>query len=212
MPSSAQPRPTLLYFADAMCSWCYGFSPQMARVIESLPADYDLIVLSGGLRPFNTEPMTEEGKAKTRGHWERVAEASGQPFDFRFFDRQGFVYDSEPASRAVVTIRQMVPGLAFAFMAELSSSFYARNLDITDPNILAAHADALGIEPAEFLAAFHSPEMKEATMEDFRLAAKLGIDGFPTLVLAKGERLLLIGRGFMRAEDVIANLGQAEIA
>ena len=27
--------PRLIYFADPMCSWCYGFAPEMAEVLEA---------------------------------------------------------------------------------------------------------------------------------------------------------------------------------
>ncbi len=99
--------PRLFYFADAMCSWCYGFAPEMDRVLAALDGRARLIVQSGGLRPFHTEPMTEEDKPRFRGYREQVQAASGQPFDWSFFDREGYVMDTEPASRAVVTIRAM---------------------------------------------------------------------------------------------------------
>ncbi len=35
MDSETLDRPRLLYFADTMCSWCYGFAPEMNKVLES---------------------------------------------------------------------------------------------------------------------------------------------------------------------------------
>jgi len=37
---------------------------------------------------------------------ERVRDASGQPFDFDFFARERFVYDTEAAARAAVVMRR----------------------------------------------------------------------------------------------------------
>src|SRR3712207_8936900 len=51
-----------------------------------------------------------------RSHWEHVAELTGQPFEFAFFDRQGFVYDTEPACRAVATVREQRPELALPYL------------------------------------------------------------------------------------------------
>ena len=50
-------RPRLLYFADTMCSWCYGFAPEMAEVLEAVGDRAELILFSGGLCPFQKEPM-----------------------------------------------------------------------------------------------------------------------------------------------------------
>ena len=37
----------LIYVGDPMCSWCWGFAPE----IESLADDYPIEVVVGGLRP-----------------------------------------------------------------------------------------------------------------------------------------------------------------
>jgi putative protein-disulfide isomerase len=42
----------LLYFADPLCSWCYGFGPELARLLAA-HADATLELVMGGLRPFN---------------------------------------------------------------------------------------------------------------------------------------------------------------
>jgi putative protein-disulfide isomerase len=67
-------------------------------------------LMMGGLRPGTTKPLDEVGRRTIREHWEHVHEASGQPFDFRFFERERFVYDTEPASRAVVVVRRSGAG------------------------------------------------------------------------------------------------------
>ena len=80
-------RPTaitmnLIYVGDAMCSWCYGF----ARTLEELlndpgeAAPLQLALVMGGLRPFTTEPMSAARADELAGHWQQVAQASGQPF------------------------------------------------------------------------------------------------------------------------------------
>ena len=44
----------LVYVADPLCSWCYGFGPELTRLLERIPqAKVDLVM--GGLRPYNTE-------------------------------------------------------------------------------------------------------------------------------------------------------------
>ena len=95
-----------VYFADPMCSWCYGFSPVITTLAERFSGRLPVRLVMGGLRAGNTRPMRPQDKDYIRGAWTRVGEASGQPFDFAFFEREGFIYDTEPACRAVVTMRR----------------------------------------------------------------------------------------------------------
>ena len=98
----------LVYFADPMCSWCYGFAPVVAAVEQQFRGRLPLRLVMGGLRAGQTRPMRDADKEYIRDAWTRVNAASGQPFDFAFFEREGFVYDTEPACRAVVTMPMVV--------------------------------------------------------------------------------------------------------
>ena len=39
----------LIYYFDALCGWCYGFSPVMSKVQEKYSGKLDIEVVSGGL-------------------------------------------------------------------------------------------------------------------------------------------------------------------
>ena len=58
-----------------------------------------------------------------RSHWEHVAEATGQPFNYAFFDRQGFVLDTEPSCRATVTVRNIKPGSVWPFYESIHKGY-----------------------------------------------------------------------------------------
>jgi putative protein-disulfide isomerase len=56
----------LLHIADSLCSWCYGFGPELSKLLARHPgARLDLVM--GGLRPFNRQKMTPEFKGMLRG-------------------------------------------------------------------------------------------------------------------------------------------------
>jgi putative protein-disulfide isomerase len=203
------PRPRLIYFADTMCSWCYGFAPEMNRVLLEVGERVDLILQSGGLRPFQTEPLREADKPRFRGYREKVAEASSQPFDWSFFDRVGYIMDTEPASRAVVTMGTLNVGAAYAYMHAIQRAYFAMNDDIRDAAILAGYAGQFEIDPAVFLENFQSDAMKEATKQDFALAQRFGVNGFPTLVLLKDRAGYQITVGYQKAEAVIESIERA---
>jgi putative protein-disulfide isomerase len=193
----------LVYFADPMCSWCYGFSPVIAAIAERFEERMPLQLVMGGLRAGNTAPMRQQDKDYIRDAWTRVGAASGQAFDLSFFDREGFVYDTEPACRAVVTARRLLPRIALGFMGRISQAFYAENRDMTSPDEIAAVAEEAGFDRQTFSETFLAPDTRNATFRDFLTAQDLGIRGFPTLIAGSDEQgYALITSGYRPLEDL----------
>ena len=192
----------LIYVGDPMCSWCYGFAKPMDELLadprETAPLQLALIM--GGLRPFTTEPMGLEKADEIFGHWHHVAEASGQPFaqaPNTALHIPGFVYDTEPASRATVTVRSHWPGKVWRYFKAVQQAFYAEAKDVTRPEVLADVAEQLGLSRVEFATAFASQEMRDMTAADFAQSQAWGIRGFPTVVAQHGDHLHLVGSGYM---------------
>lgn len=194
------PNKTLLYFADPMCSWCWGFAPAMARIREMAAGRADVQLFVGGLRPFTEKAMTDKAKAATREHWDHVHDASGQPFDYAFFARDGFVYDTEPACRAIVAVRRIDPDLAFPMLERLHRAFYAENRDVTDTDVLTACAGDVGLPATDFQIAFADKATQEETLVDFTYTQKSGIGGFPTLVAVEDGKASLVTMGYQPFE------------
>jgi putative protein-disulfide isomerase len=183
LPIQKPPNRHFLYVADPMCSWCYGFAPVIAALRERFDGRLPIRLLMGGLRAGNTEPMRKEDKDYISDAWGRVAAATGQPFDLAFFARDGFVYDTEPACRAVVTVRTVRPDFALGFMDRIQQAFYADNRDVTQTEELCTVAEEAGLDATEFRNAFLAPATRDATLRDFVIAKKMGIEGFPTLLI-----------------------------
>ncbi|WP_297913121.1 DsbA family protein [Thiomonas sp.] len=202
--------PHLVYFADPMCSWCWGFSPVIEAIGERFGEQLPIRLVLGGLRPGTVEPMDDQERTETRGHWRHVHEASGQPFDWSFFDREGFVYDTEPASRAVVLMRRRGPAEALAGLRRLQRAFYAEGRDVTDLDQLAELAGELDFEPREFRAGLDDVTLLHETRADFELAAQSGVRGFPTLIAGSGgaRDYVLLTHGFQPAQRVLPALEQ----
>ena len=195
------PYEQLVYFADPMCSWCYGFGPLMSTFARSHP-ELKLTLVMGGLRPYTKEPMQSAQKNQIREHWQHVAKASGQPFNDALLMRTGFIYDTEPASRAVVTARWMQHADLLTFLEALSAAFYRDARDITNANILADVAAENGLDRPAFLSALESDEMRNAVKKDFSISQSLGVQGFPTLCAGRGDQLHMINNGYASAEMI----------
>lgn len=192
----------LIYVVDPMCSWCYGFSKPLDELLAA-PGEFaplQLALVMGGLRPFTTEPTPPERANELAGHWKHVAEASGQPFaqaPHTALHQPGFVYDTEPAARAVVTVRKYWPKLVWRYLKAVQHAFYAEGKNVVQPEVLADVAESLGIARADFARAFASEDMREATKEDFAITQQWGIRGFPALIAEHGDHLHLVAQGYL---------------
>ena len=199
----------LIYVMDPMCSWCYGFAPVIKRLATEKEGTMQFKLVMGGLRPGTEKPMDEPMKEQLKHHWQDVEKISGQPIDYSFFDRTGFIYDTEPACRALVTMRYLKPEVEFELAEAVQSAFYARNQDVTNPAVLAAIAFQFGVGEETFLEKFSTQEMREKTQQDFVIARHLKANAFPSLYLLNGTNLHLLSRGYRTYDGMAAHLRQA---
>lgn len=203
--------PRLIYIADPMCSWCYGFGPELNTLLAGLP-DMELELIVGGLRAYNTEVMDEQLKSTLLSHWEKVAETSGLPFSDRALSRPGFIYDTEPACRAIVAAGLLAPQFALDVFHAIQRGFYAEGRDVTQANVLAEIASGVlcdgGVACDEnlFLTTWDSEAAKTGTQADFVQTQRWGIHGFPTLVLEHDGELHLVTSGFVRTETLVERM------
>lgn len=198
--------PCIWYFADPMCSWCWGFSPVIEAVREAYHERLKIALVLGGLHPGETAPLTAQAREDRLHHWHQVHERSGQPFRFDHALPDGFIYDTEPASRAVVTAGGLDPGNIFAMFKAIQSAFYAEGRDVTQSAVLAELAAGLGIDAAMFLHALDSDATRAKTQAHFAQSRKAGVRGFPTLILQRGDRLDRLTDGWQPLDAVQAEL------
>lgn len=191
----------LIYIADPMCSWCYGFRPELSALLGRL-GDAELILIMGGLRAGNTQLMDDKLKATLRTHWQHVQEASGLPFSEAAMAHEGFIYDTEPACRAVVAVRESPPHRALDYFHAVQKAFYAEGRDVTQAAVLADVAVAQGLAREDFLAAWESTAISDTTRQDFSVTQRWGISGFPTLLMEHGGQLHAVTTGYARADDL----------
>ena len=205
----------LIYVGDAMCSWCYGFAKPLDELLADpqAAAPLQLALVMGGLRPFTTEPITPARADELSGHWRRVAEASGQVFreaPDTAMHRPGFVYDTEPAARATVTVRSLWPQHVWRYFKTVQHAFYTDGENVTEPAVLADVAGQLGLDRSAFLKAFASQPMRDATLQDFRQAQAWGILGFPAVVAEQGTGLHLVANGYTAIDTLRERLAALE--
>ena len=186
-----------------MCSWCWGFSPVIQSISQAFADRLPVRIVLGGLFPGTWRIMNEQTKNEIREHWGHVNELSGQPFNYDFFDRTDFTYDTEPACRAVVTVRRLQSTTTLPMLEHLHRSFYTQNLDVTQTETLSEVAAEIGLDPVAFSAAFESQDIREETLRDFQFSRSLGVSGFPTLVASEGEARAAVTVGYQPLDKIM---------
>ncbi|NQV55513.1 MAG: DsbA family protein [Rhodospirillales bacterium] len=197
------PTKELIYVGDPQCSWCWGFAPVKAEIEDICRGRAQLTLVVGGLHLDWTEPATPEKKAFLRDHWEEVGQRTGQPFAYDILDVDGLTYGTEGSCRAAVTARLLVGGeQALKFFTELQRSYYAESRDVTSPDVLADIAAEFGLGRDEFLEKFHSDEAKKSTLLDFQFAQRLGVTGFPTVLINDSAGYACLTAGYQPIDQL----------
>ncbi len=197
--------PHVIYFADPMCSWCWGFAP----VLEELERRFrmPIRVMVGGLRPGG-EPLNDRMKEYLAHHWEQVEARSGQPFNHGLFTWEDWIYDTELPAIAVVSMRELNEKRVLDFFTRLQRAFYADNVDITHVDSYPELVEEFGVDTEKFMTLLSSEEMRERAWADFAEARRLGVNGFPTVLLAEGEQTYIVTRGWTPAEPLVEGLAK----
>lgn len=203
----------LIYVGDPMCSWCYGFGKELSALTARHP-ELPLEIMVGGVRAGATDILDDSGKQFRLGHWARVEENSGLAFNRKaFLARENFVYDTEPACRAVVTARQLAPQAdLLAVFRALQNAFYVEGLDTTDGQVLAqvavAAIEAAGhvLSAAAFCRHWRAPATIEATRAEFARVRTIGVRSFPALLLEVDDQFIEISPGYTSAAQLESRL------
>jgi len=156
----------------------------------------------GGLRTGTGEAMTPQLRDEILHHWHEAHRRTGQSFQFEGAMPEGFVYDTEPACRAVVAVSQLNSSLSFSYLKRVHAAFYAEKKDVTNAVILSGLAEKMGLSTIDFTQTFHSNQLKLKTREQFQQSGQWGIRGFPTLILQNETEYNEITRGYQPLDQL----------
>jgi putative protein-disulfide isomerase len=206
-------RPKLLYFYDALCGWCYGFSPVMQKTAATYSDQFDFQVISGGMIIGERIGPIGTVAPYIRTAYKDVENAAGVSFGKAFLEdileEGSAIFTSIPAAIAMAVFQTHLPEKTVAFAGALQKAIYFDGIKPADFSAYVPYAANFGIDPDLFLAQMQEERFQELAQADFNLAAEFGIGGFPTVVLEKGEKYFLLARGFMHWERFEQSLKKA---
>ena len=182
----------LLYVADPMCSWCWGFAPVLAKVSAELREEISTRLVLGGLAPDSDVPMDEDTMRYVQGAWSAVATRSGAEFNHDFWKLHHPKRSTWPACRAVLAAGDR----ADAMFKAIQHAYYVDARDPSDRATLVELAVELGLDRDSFDNALDAPETHALLAEEFALRDRLGATGYPSIGLERDGEMRLIASGW----------------
>lgn len=201
-------RPTLIYVHDPMCSWCWGFRPALTRLLEGLPPDLGFRRLLGGLAADTDQPMPETLRRQLQQTWRRIEERiPGTRFNHAFWTTCEPRRATWPACRAVIAARSFDPTLEDPMILAIQRAYYLEARNPSDEDTLLALAGEIGLPEAPFRERLQAMETQRQLETEIETARRLGVSGFPALILQTGEQSFWpIGVAYTAPDEMRENI------
>jgi len=201
-----------IYVYDALCGWCYGFSPVIERMYNENREQMMFSVISGGL-------VTGERVAPVRGmagyirkaipHLEQMTGVKiGEAYK-KVLDEGDRISDSVPPAIALAVFREEHPQSVVPFIIAVQKANFVYGEDLNDPETYGKIAASFGSDEAQFVEKIKDPAYIQRADDDFRQAAAFGITGFPAVIYRKDDKYFLLSRGYCEYEVLNGRLGSA---
>lgn len=190
----------VIYAYDALCGWCYGFEPVMQAYAAKHP-EVEIEVLSGGMITGSRIGPIGEVAPYIKWAYKDVENAAGVTFGKAFLEdvlEDGkAVFTSIPAGLALTAFKQLVPDKALAYAAALQKAVYYYGIIPSDMEAFADLAAKLGAKREEFLKLAQSPDIKQMTQDEFLRVSRLGVRGFPAVLVEKNGQFQAAVSGYV---------------
>ena len=203
----------ILYVYDALCGWCFGFSPTMQKISQQYNDLLDIEVISGGLKvgesvgPLNTIAPYIKTAYKTV---EKTCGVTfGEPFVHGTLQRGTMILNSVPPAIALCIVKERYPEKALEFAALLHTMIYKDGIEPEAYEKYAAYAERIGYNKEEFTKKMYDPLYKEKAFAEFSRATALGAVSFPTVMIEKDGRYEVLFSGYMPYEKAKKLIGAA---
>ncbi|HIF41808.1 MAG TPA: DsbA family protein [Planctomycetes bacterium] len=197
---------TLIYVADPMCSWCWGFRTIRDRVLAALSEGTPVRYVMGGLAPDSATPMDDETRGYVRQAWKAVEQATGASFNWEFWSECQPRRSTYPACRAVLLAERLRSGAGPLMFDRIQQAYYQEARNPSDTGTLVALARDLGFDDGAFERELNAPGTQALLEADLAFRRELNVHSFPTLILESGEERVVLTEGYSDAEQVLACL------
>ncbi len=192
------PQITLYYVTDPICSHCWALEPVLNRFLWQYGGHLKLRTVMGGLLPgwsgFADKANGIGQPSDVAKHWREVGEHSRMPIDGSVWLTDP-IRSSYPPSRVFKVIQARYPGRENEYLRLAREDVFVFDRNIAEERVLIPRLNAMGLNGKEIMAEADTDAAQDLLDQDFALAARLGVRGFPTLVLADdtGQAVKIVG-------------------
>ncbi|MGZ8903506.1 MAG: DsbA family protein [Methylobacter sp.] len=198
---------TLYYIHDPMCSWCYAFDSSFTALQKELPDFIRIKKIVGGLAPDTTNPMPVELQQKIQQTWRRIEQTvPNMKFNYDFWMINTPVRSTYPACRAVLAARQQGDDVEDKMIGAIQTAYYQKAKNPSLESTLLECALEVGLDANRFADDLTSSEIDEEFQNELRIARKLGVISYPSLLLEQNGRLFPITVDYLDHETMIREI------
>jgi putative protein-disulfide isomerase len=203
----------LYYVTDPICSHCWALEPVLRRFVEQYGHYFTFHTVMGGLlEKWHDGPIDPANgiykPADVAGHWREVGEYSRMPIDGTLMiNNPG--QSSYPPSRVFKVIQKNHHDtLAYEYLRRAREALFAFNQNISEQSVLIDIVNHLGLDGKAIVNEAEQLIGLQLLNEDFELAARLGVRGFPTIIIVNEENKGVKIVGGQPLENYVAGLKQ----
>ncbi|WP_033408307.1 DsbA family protein [Psychroflexus tropicus] len=201
---------TIVYVYDALCGWCYGFSPVIMKLQEEYKPALTIEVISGGMITGSRIGPIGEVTSYIKSAYKTVEARCDVKFGEGFLNHTladgKAVFTSVPPAIALSIIKHLKPDHSLSFATALQKAIYHTGISPDDLEAYAALASDYGIDAQFFIEKMQDPVYNQMAKEDFKRSVDLGVKGFPTVFVKQDEDYSEVCRGYLSYKDLRNNL------
>lgn len=199
--SHIESKPKLIYYYDALCGWCYGFSPVIAKLYKEYKNRVDIELISGGLfLEARIGYINDVAPYIKAGAYKNVELTTGVKFGREFlstiFGDGNIVLNSLPPSIALCIVKEKFPERQLEFGEMLLNAIYFDGLSADDINGFAQYASKIGFDKKEFIDKMENIKYKIEAEKEFEFFKSSPFNGMPTLVLESEGNKIPLSNGY----------------
>lgn len=196
----------IIYIYDALCGWCYGFSPVAVQLKQRFSNDFEFEVWSGGMvtgeRVGPLGPMADYIEKAYPTVEARTGIRFGEAYLNNILRNKEYVSDSFPPSLALTVFKSFHPEHAAEFAHQMQRALYLEGKDLSKTDTFTPLLAEWGIPETDFRKRLEDPAYAERTRLEFKQAAELGVTGFPTMLLLHQGQFYLLAEGFRPFQEI----------
>jgi putative protein-disulfide isomerase len=206
-------QPTIYYCYDALCGWCYGFSPVIKKLSEEYKELVSFDVLSGGMvMPDNAQPISTMAKYISE-EYKNIEQLSGIKFGEDYLwhifnsNESDWFLNSEKPAIALSILKERHPDKVVEMASDLQYAHMYEGRDLTDDEAYRHLLPKYEMDAEEFYTKLKSEEYLDKAYYDFALVKQLQVNGYPCVLMqVTDSKFYLLSRGYTDYETLKARV------